>query len=110
CGVKAAGVVKCKRGVGARQCGHQRRSQKKRGCDRALLGRGSLPEREWDHANRHKQKQVKGASKKMRFDVWFSLFFHSDLISGSAFWLVSDVLRELRSDVLKNLPTIGKSQ
>jgi hypothetical protein len=41
-----------------------------------LLGGGSLPEREWDHANGHKHKQVKGGSKKMRFDVWFSLFFH----------------------------------
>ena len=32
------------------------------------------------HANGHKQKQVKGASEKMRFDVWISLFFHFDLI------------------------------
>ena len=40
------------------------------------VGGGSLPEREWDHANGHKQKQVKGASKKMRFDVLFNLFFH----------------------------------
>src|SRR4029077_20009228 len=36
--------------------------------------------REGDHhANGHKQKQVKGASKKMRFDVWISLLFHYDL-------------------------------
>src|SRR4029077_7250338 len=35
-----------------------------------------LPQREWDHANGQKHNQVKGASKKMRFDVWFSLFFH----------------------------------
>jgi hypothetical protein len=40
-----------------------------------LPGGGSLPEREWDRANGHKHKQVKSASKKMRFDVWFSLFF-----------------------------------
>jgi hypothetical protein len=45
-----------------------------------LLGGGSLPEREWVHANGHKQKQVKGASKKMRFDVGISLFFHFYLI------------------------------
>jgi hypothetical protein len=40
-----------------------------------LLGGASLPEREWDHANRRQQKKIKCASKKMRFDVWFSLFF-----------------------------------
>jgi len=28
------------------------------------------------HANGHKQKQVKGASEKMRFDPGVSLFFH----------------------------------
>jgi len=48
--------------------------------------RGSLPEREWDHAKGH--KQVKGASKKMRFDVWVILFFHFSLISGSTFCVV----------------------
>jgi hypothetical protein len=53
--------------------------------DRALLGGGSLPEREWDHANGHKHKQVKGASKKMRFDVWFSLYFHGGLRLGAVF-------------------------
>jgi hypothetical protein len=41
-----------------------------------LLGGDSLPEREWDHAKGHKQNQVKGASKKMRFNVWINLFFH----------------------------------
>src|SRR5439155_19775228 len=68
---------------------------------RALLGGRSLPEREWDDANSHRQKQVKGASKKMRFDVGISLFFHFYLLSGSAFWLVcsADVLRNLRSEV-----------
>jgi len=48
-----------------------------------LPGGGSLPEREWDHANRQQHKQVKGASKKMRFDVWFSLFFHFALFFSS---------------------------
>src|SRR5207253_7277957 len=100
CGIDAAGIAKCKRGV-AGQSRHRRRSQKKRDRDRALLGGGSLPERERDQANGHKHKQVKGASKKMRFDVWISLFFHFDLISGSAFWLVcsADVLRNLRNEV-----------
>jgi len=51
-----------------------------RNRDRALFGGGSLSEREWDHANRRQQKQVKGASNKMRFDVLFSLFFHFYLI------------------------------
>jgi hypothetical protein len=53
---------------------HRRRSQKKRVRDRVLLGGGSLPEREWNHAKGH--KQVKRASNKMRFNVWVSLFFH----------------------------------
>jgi hypothetical protein len=44
-----------------------------------------LPEREWDHANGHKHNQVKGASKKMRFAVWFSLFFHGGLGLGAVF-------------------------
>jgi hypothetical protein len=48
--------------------------------DRALPGGGSLAEREWDHRNGHKQKQVKGTPKKMRFDLGVSLFFHFDLI------------------------------
>jgi hypothetical protein len=39
-----------------------------------LLGCGSLPEREWDHANGYKQNQVTGASKKMGFNGGF--FFH----------------------------------
>ena len=33
------------------------RSQKAWVRDRALLGCGSLPEREWDHANGYKQNQ-----------------------------------------------------
>jgi len=47
--------------------------------DRALLGAGSLPEREWDHANRQQQKKIKCASKKMPFDAGINLFFHFDL-------------------------------
>jgi len=48
-----------------------------------LLGGGSLPEREWDHANGHKHKQVKGASKKMRFNGRVSLFFNGRFGIGS---------------------------
>jgi hypothetical protein len=43
---------------------------------RALVAGSPLAEREWDHANRQQQKQVKAAPKKMRFNVWVSLFFH----------------------------------
>jgi hypothetical protein len=41
-----------------------------------LLGCGSLPEREWDHANGYKENQVKGTSKKMGFKRGVKLFFH----------------------------------
>jgi hypothetical protein len=41
-----------------------------------LLGCGSLPEGEWDHANGYKQNQVKGASKKVRSNGGVKLFFH----------------------------------
>jgi hypothetical protein len=40
-----------------------------------LLGCGSLPEREWDHANGYKQNQVKGTLKKMGFNGGATLFF-----------------------------------
>ncbi len=82
CGVEAACETPgpARRIVAVRQSRNRHRSQKKRVRDRALLSGGSLPEREWDHANRQQQKQIKGASKKMRFDVWISLFFYFDLI------------------------------
>jgi hypothetical protein len=35
-----------------------------------------LRQREWDRANRQQQKQVKGASKNLRFDRRVNLFFH----------------------------------
>jgi hypothetical protein len=69
-----------------------------------VLGGGSLPEREWDHANshKHKQKQVKCASKKMGFNGGVKLFFHftfsffkseffsiAGLVGGSPFYLGS---------------------
>ncbi len=82
CGVEAAcgSPRDARRFVAVRQCCNRRQSQKKRVCDRALLGGDSLPEREWNHANSHKQKQkqkqVKGASKKMRFNGGVKLFFH----------------------------------
>jgi hypothetical protein len=47
---------------------------------RVLFAGGALREREWDHADGPEQNQVKGGSKQMRFNVWVSLFFHSDLI------------------------------
>jgi hypothetical protein len=57
---------------------HRRQFQKMLVCNRTLLGGDSLPEREWNHANNHryKQKQVKGASKKMRFHRGSNLLFH----------------------------------
>jgi len=75
------------RTVAIRQCRARPRSQKKRARNRTLLGGGSLPEREWDHANGHKQKQVKRASEKMRFDLGVSLFFQ---------FLFNPILRFLR--------------
>src|SRR6185369_8201930 len=38
------------------------------GCRSVSLSRGPLCEREWDYAQSRYQKQVKRASKKMRFD------------------------------------------
>jgi hypothetical protein len=43
-----------------------------------LLGRGSLPEREWDQANGHKQNQAKGTSNKMRSNHGVNTLFHFD--------------------------------
>jgi hypothetical protein len=40
-------------------------------------GDDSLSQREWNCANGHYQKQVKGTSKKMRFYRRINLFFHS---------------------------------
>jgi hypothetical protein len=40
------------------------------------LSRGSLCEREWNCADGHKQKQVKHASKKMRFNGRDSALLH----------------------------------
>ena len=45
----------------------------------ALLGSpatAGLCQREWNRADSHKQKQVKCASDKMRFDGGINLFFH----------------------------------
>ena len=46
---------------------------------RDLLGSrvaAGLRQREWNRAHSHKQKQVKCASNKMRFDGRINLFFH----------------------------------
>jgi len=43
-----------------------------------LLGCGSLPEGEWDHANSYKQNQVKGTSNKMRSNHGVNTLFHFD--------------------------------
>ena len=77
CGVEAAcdSPGPARRSVAVRQCRNRRQSQKKRVRDCALLGGGSLTEREWDHANSHKQKQVKGASKNVSAN--FVVRFHS---------------------------------
>jgi len=44
-----------------------------------LLG-VSLRQRKWDSADGQKQKQVKRASDKMRFDGGINLFFHLDVV------------------------------
>jgi hypothetical protein len=55
-----------------------------------LLGCGSLPEGEWDHANGYKQNQVTGASKKMGFNRGVKLFFHFALsFSESEFFSIA---------------------
>ena len=36
----------------------------------------SLPQREGNHPHGQQQKDVKCAPKKMRFNIWISLFFH----------------------------------
>jgi hypothetical protein len=43
-----------------------------------LLGCGSLPEREWDHANGYKQNQVTGTSNKVRSNQGVNTVFHFD--------------------------------
>jgi hypothetical protein len=43
-----------------------------------LLGCGSLPKGEWDHANGYKQNQVKGTSKKVRSNHGVNTLFHFD--------------------------------
>jgi hypothetical protein len=86
-----------------------------------LLGGRSLPEREWDHANSHKQNQVKGASKKMRFDAGVSLFLHSNEILFSVLFSLLPghtcfhallpfiiLLRDFSIEVLENLPESEK--
>jgi hypothetical protein len=98
CGAEAAGIIKSKRGI-AGQSRHRRRSQKKRVRDPVLLGGGSLRKRKWNHANGDKQKQVKGASKKMRFVVWISLLFHFDLIGIFLPFII--LIRKLRGEVSK---------
>jgi hypothetical protein len=44
------------------------------------LGSVSLRQREWNGADRQKQKKVKRASDKMRFDGGVNLFFHFGVV------------------------------
>jgi len=68
-----------------------------------LLSGGSLPEREWDHANRQQQEQVKGAPEKMRFDLGVSLFlqFLSNPLSFCFLLSFTILLRDLPGEVLE---------
>ena len=43
---------------------------------RVSLGSVALRQREWNHAHSHKQKQIKSAPNKVRFDGGINLFFH----------------------------------
>ena len=45
-----------------------------------LPGVVSLRQRKWDSADGQKQKQVKRASDKMRFDGGINLFFHFGVV------------------------------
>src|SRR4029453_19425576 len=69
-----------------------RERQRVGGARRSLLVRGGvwvgpaslrsvpLRQREWDHADGHKQKQIKCASEKMRFDGRVNLLFHFTVV------------------------------
>jgi hypothetical protein len=84
-----------------------------------LVAGSPLAEREWDHANRQQQKQVKGAPKKMRFNVGISLFFQFLFNPNLRFFtevpvgyhlmkLVTFFLRKLPSEVLEDLSSVEK--
>ena len=54
------------------------------GCTRHCVFAGvALRQREWDRADSDKQKQVKRASNKVRFDGGVNLLFHFDVFLGS---------------------------
>jgi hypothetical protein len=46
----------------------------------APLDNVALRQREWNGAHGHKQKQLKGASDKMRFDSGINLLFHFGVV------------------------------
>jgi hypothetical protein len=78
---------------------------------RALLTGGSLAQRKWNHANGHKQQQVKSASKKMRFNIWINLFFHVLVnLSGVTTFLVFTPLqkKKIRS-VSKKMQNLSRT-
>src|SRR6266550_3921067 len=77
----AGGVRQSHRARGARQIVHVRGDV----CLGYRLGQASLRsvslrQREWDRADGHKQKQIKRASEKMRFDGRVNLLFHFSVV------------------------------
>jgi hypothetical protein len=76
--------VQRKRCSGGRHRGTRSGSSQIRGrfwLGHAALRGVSLRQREWDRANSQKQKQVKGASNKMRLNGGVNLFFHFGVVS-----------------------------
>jgi hypothetical protein len=53
-----------------------------------LLGCGSLPEREWDHADGYKENQAKGTSNTMRSNHGVNTLFHFDRAPAKAHTLL----------------------
>ena len=53
--------------------------RRSRDCQRSLGGI-TLRQCEWNGANSQKQKQIKRASDKMRFDGGINLFFHVGIV------------------------------
>ncbi|PYJ10237.1 MAG: hypothetical protein DME93_11710 [Verrucomicrobia bacterium] len=77
----AGGVRQSHRARGARQILHVRGDV----CPGYRLGQASLRsvslrQREWDRADGHKQKQIKCASEKMRFDGRVNSLFHFSVV------------------------------
>ena len=64
----------------ARRCRFANHIWLTRRIDCASVGSAALRQREWNRAHSDKQKKIKCASDKMRFDGGINLFFHFGLV------------------------------